>query len=212
MAYDLIKRTLDVIGATLLLVILSPILVLAAVLIKFTSTGPIFVEQSDRVGQNRRLFRMYKFRSMIKNSHDLLRTDPKFKKLLEEYKDNSFKLGKDPRVTAVGSFLRRFSIDELPQLINVIKGEMSLIGPRAYYPDELSEQQNKYPNCKTKIILALTIKPGMTGLWQVSGRSKIGFEKRIDLDSTYAKSKSLLLDLKIALKTPLAVFSGEGVN
>lgn len=212
MFYDLLKRILDVGGAILFLGILSPVIILAAILVKITSDGPLLVEHSDRIGENNKLFRMYKFRSMIKNSHQLIRNDPKFKKLLEEYKSNSFKLGKDPRITAVGTFLRRFSIDELPQLFNVLKGDMSLIGPRAYYRDELDEQKKRYPFCKENISVALSVKPGMTGLWQVSGRSKIGFEKRVELDSNYAKSKSLVLDLVILLKTPWAVFAGEGVN
>ncbi len=212
MAYDFLKRSLDLIGASFFLILLSPVILVAALLIKLTSAGPILVEQSDRIGKNAKLFRMYKFRSMIRNSHELIRTDPKFKKLLESYKDNSFKLEKDPRVTPLGRFLRRLSIDELPQLVNVIKGEMSLIGPRAYYPDELEEQKKKYPECSEMIAEALKARPGMTGLWQVSGRSRVGFEKRIELDSNYAKSKSLILDLGILLKTPYAIFAGEGVS
>ncbi len=212
MVYDLIKRILDLVGAVLLLIVLSPLIILAAFLVKFTSDGPLLVEQSNRVGKNSKFFRMYKFRSMIKDSHKLIRTDPKYKKLLDEYKSNSFKLKSDPRVTSIGGFLRRFSIDELPQLFNVIKGDMSLIGPRALYPDELFEQKKKFPKCGSLIAQALSVRPGMTGLWQVSGRSKVGFEKRIEMDANYAKSKSLLLDLTILLKTPWAVAAGEGVN
>ncbi len=212
MVYDFLKRFLDLLGALFFLVILSPILILTVIAVRVTSKGPIFVEQSNRVGKKSRFFRMYKFRSMIKNSHKLIRTDPKYKKLLDEYKNNSFKLKSDPRITSIGGFLRRFSIDELPQLFNVIKGDMSLIGPRALYPDELFEQKKKFPNFESLINQALSVRPGMTGLWQVSGRSKIGFEKRIELDSHYAKSKSLFLDLVILLKTPWAVFVGEGVN
>lgn len=211
MIYDFLKRFFDLFGAIICLIILSPIIILALITIYLTSEGPILVEQSNRVGLRSRFFRMYKFRSMIKDSHKLIRTDPKYKKLLSQYKENSFKLKSDPRITSVGGFLRRFSIDELPQLINVIKGDMSLIGPRALYPDELFEQKKKFPQSESLITQALSVRPGMTGLWQVSGRSKIGFEKRIEMDATYAKSKSLFLDLKILLKTPWAIFVGEGV-
>lgn len=211
MIYDFTKRLFDILGALICLLMLSPLIILTALLVKISSEGPLFVEISDRVGKNGKKFRMYKFRSMIKDSHKKLRTDPKFKKLLDQYKDNSFKLDNDPRVTPIGRFLRRFSLDELPQLFNVLKGEMSLIGPRAYYPDELEEQRSKYPSCNENIETALGIRPGMTGLWQTSGRSRVGFEKRIELDAHYAKSHSILLDLTILLKTPWAVFAGEGV-
>ncbi len=211
MVYFFLKRVIDLVGAILGLIILLPIMILAALAIKLTSEGPILVENSNRVGQKGKTFRMYKFRSMLKDSHKLLRTDPKYKELLEKYKQNNFKLDKDPRITKVGSFLRKTSIDELPQLINVLRNEMSLIGPRAYYPDELSEQTKKFPNCKQLVESSLTVKPGVTGLWQVSGRSSIGFEERIKMDADYARAKSLWLDLKIMLKTPFAVWRGEGV-
>lgn len=210
MVYDFVKRFIDLIGASLGLILFSPILILTALLIKITSVGPIFVEHSDRLGKNEKIFRMLKFRTMLKNSHQLIRTDPKYSQLLDEYKKNSFKLANDPRVTPVGKFLRRASIDELPQLFNVLRNEMSLVGPRAYYPDELEEQKKKFPKCTSYIRTALKVKPGMTGLWQVSGRSQILFEKRIEMDATYAEKKSLLLDLYIVLKTPLAILKGEG--
>lgn len=212
MFYSFIKRILDLIGASFCLLILSPLIILAAILVKLSSEGPILVEQSNRVGKEGKVFRMYKFRSMIKNSHHLIRTDPKYKQLLEKYKENSFKLPMDPRITKIGLILRRLSIDELPQLFNVIKGEMSLIGPRAYYPDELVQQRKKYPICEKLINQTLEVRPGMTGLWQVSGRSRINFEKRIELDATYAKSKSLILDFAILLRTPAAILAGEGVS
>lgn len=210
MVYAFVKRSVDLIGATLGLILFSPLLLLTAVLIKLTSPGPVFVEHSDRLGRKGKVFRMLKFRTMLKNSHQLIRTDPKYSKLLEEYKKNSFKLNQDPRVTALGRFLRRASIDELPQLINVVKNDMSLIGPRAYYPDELAEQKRKFPHCNSFIETALKVKPGMTGLWQVSGRSEILFEKRIEMDAAYTEKKSLWLDFVILLKTPIAVLKGEG--
>src|SRR3990167_2434729 len=168
MLYPSVKRLLDTVGSLLGLVIFSPLLVLSAILIKVTSEGQVFVEHSDRVGKDEVIFKMWKFRTMVKNSHQLIRTDPKFKELLTEYKENSFKLVNDPRITPLGRFLRRASIDELPQFVNVLLGQMSLIGPRAYYPDELSAQKEKFPDCRDFIKTALTVRPGMTGLWQVS--------------------------------------------
>ncbi len=209
--YDFFKRVLDIIGALVGIIIFSPFLITAAVLIKLTSAGPIFVEHSNRVGRNGKIFRMYKFRSMIKDAHVLIRTDPKFREIYEEYKKNSFKLKEDPRVTKVGRMLRSTSIDEFPQLFNVLKGEMSLVGPRAYYPDELEENRKTYPQSSKFIDESLQVKPGMTGLWQVSGRSSVGFEKRIELDAQYAKNHSLWLDAKIFLKTPRALLSKDGV-
>lgn len=147
---------------------------------------------------------------MIVNAHNLLRTNSKFKKLYEEYKKNSFKLKNDPRVTRVGRFIRKHSLDEIPQLINVLKGEMSLVGPRAYYPDELETQQKKYPHTRKLVKKVLSIKPGITGIWQTSGRSEVNFDKRIALDASYVDNLSLWLDLKIILKTPWVMITGKG--
>ncbi len=210
MIYDFVKRVLDIFGALFGLIVFSPILVLISLFIKLTSEGPVLVENSDRVGKDEVNFRMLKFRTMVKNSHLLIRTDPKYRELLTMYKNNSFKLTNDPRVTPLGKILRRTSIDELPQFVNVLLGQMSLVGPRAYYPDELASQRKKFPNCREFIEQSLTVKPGMTGLWQVSGRSEVGFERRIQMDADYAKSRSILLDFLILLRTPMAVFKGEG--
>lgn len=212
MSYEPLKRTMDVVLSASGLIILSPILLFAALVVKLTSEGAVFVEISNRVGKKGQVFRMYKFRTMIKDSHLLIRKDPRFRRLFEEYRKNSFKLKKDPRVTPFGAFLRKTSIDELPQLLNVLKGEMSLVGPRAFYKDELNAQKKKFPLCQKLVQEALKVKPGITGIWQVSGRSKIGFEKRIEMDATYAQKKSLLLDLYILAKTPLAIIKGEGVS
>ena len=146
---------------------------------------------------------MYKFRSMITNAHQILREDPKFAELYKEYKKGSYKLMNDPRITPVGKFIRKHSIDEIPQLLNVIRGEMSIVGPRAYYRDELDEQQKKYPYTKPMVRKVLSVKPGITGLWQVSGRSEINFDKRIALDAYYVDTISLLNDLRIIFKTLL---------
>ncbi len=210
MYYGLVKRIIDFTGALFLLILFSPILVVAATAIKLSSKGPVLADIPKRVGKNGRLFRLYKFRSMIVNAHKLMKTDPKFKKLYQEYKKSSYKLHEDPRVTNIGKIIRRYSIDEMPQLVNVLKGEMSLVGPRAYYPDELEEQQKKYPHTKKLVRETLSVKPGITGFWQVSGRSEVNFDKRIEMDAYYARKKSVLFDILIILKTPWAMLSGKG--
>lgn len=210
MFYDFIKRVLDIIGASVGLIILTPIFLLIALGIKFSSRGPILADTPMRVGKGGNLFKMYKFRSMIANAHRLLKTDPRFKKLYEEYKMSSYKLSQDPRITLFGKFIRKYSLDELPQLINVLRGEMSLVGPRAYYPDELSQQQKNYPQTLKFVRIILSGKPGITGIWQVSGRSQINFERRVKLDSMYVKRRSIFYDLWILLKTIPAVLSGKG--
>ena len=147
---------------------------------------------------------------MIVDAHKLLRTDPQFKMLYDEYKKSSYKLNDDPRVTKVGRLIRRHSIDEVPQLINVLRGEMSIVGPRPYYPDELNEQTNKYPHARKLLKDVLSVKPGITGFWQVTGRSEVNFDKRIQMDAHYAKKRSVLYDLSIIAKTPFAMLSGKG--
>lgn len=208
--YEILKRLLDIISAIILLIIFSPIIILVSILIKLDSSGPIFADTPERVGKNGRLFKMYKFRSMVQNAHELLRENPKYSKLFATYKKGSYKLKDDPRITKIGHFLRKHSIDEVPQLLNVLRGEMSLVGPRAYYPDELREQQKKYPNTRNSVKIVLSVKPGVTGFWQVSGRSEINFDKRIQMDADYVKKRSILYDLYIIAKTPWAMVSGKG--
>ena len=210
MFYETQKRIIDLVGGTLLLIIFSPIMIVTAIAIKLTSKGPVFADIPKRVGRGGKLFRLYKFRSMFVNAHNLMKTDPRFKKLYEEYKKSSYKLHKDPRVTKLGKFIRKYSIDETPQFINVIKGEMSIVGPRAYFADELEDQQRKYIKTKPLVKEMLTIKPGITGYWQVTGRSEVNFDKRIEMDAYYARKKSILLDILILLKTPWAMISGKG--
>jgi lipopolysaccharide/colanic/teichoic acid biosynthesis glycosyltransferase len=147
---------------------------------------------------------------MVMNAHEKLRHDPKLAKLYGEYKRNSYKLRTDPRVTRVGRFIRKHSLDEIPQLLNVLLGEMSLVGPRPYYPDELIEQQRKYPHTRNLVKIVLSAKPGITGQWQVSGRSEVNFDKRIKMDADYVQKRSLLLDISILLKSPWAMISGKG--
>lgn len=210
MSYETIKRLIDILGASFLLIFFSPIFVTSAICIKLTSKGPVFADTPKRVGKGGKLFYPFKFRSMILNAHDLLRSDPKFKKLYEQYKKSSYKLYDDPRVTKVGKFIRKHSIDEIPQLINVLRGEMSIVGPRPYYPDELEEQQKRYPFTKNLVREVLSVKPGITGFWQVTGRSEVNFDKRIEMDAYYARKKSIILDILILLKTPWVMISGKG--
>lgn len=210
MLYDITKRVLDILLSIFLVVLFSPFIFLIAIAIKLDSEGPVFADTPERVGQYGRLFKMYKFRSMIKNAHELLVHDLGYKKLYENYKKSGYKLRSDPRITSVGRLIRKYSFDEIPQFLNVLRGEMSIVGPRAYYPDELSEQQKQYPKTKDAVRIVLSVKPGITGVWQVSGRSEINFDKRIQLDASYAKKRSILYDLYIILKTPFAMLSGKG--
>lgn len=208
--YEKVKRFMDIIIAVIALVVFSPIMLLTAMAIKLTSPGPVFADIPKRAGKNGKLFRLYKFRSMIPNAYIKIRTDPKLKKLLEEYQKAGYKLQDDPRITPIGKIIRKTSIDEIPQFINVLKGDMSVVGPRPYYPEELKTQQKQYPDTKKLIKDALTVKPGITGYWQVSGRSDVNFDKRIAMDAAYAKSKSILWDIWIMIQTPWAIFSGKG--
>lgn len=210
MFYDLAKRTIDLLGAIILGLIFLPVCLATALAIKLDSSGPILADTPRRVGKSGRLFKLYKFRSMIINAHRILKTSPKFEKLYEEYKKESYKLRDDPRVTRVGRFIRKHSIDEIPQLLNVLKGDMSLVGPRPYYPDELEEQQKKYPGTEELVKVVLSVRPGITGSWQVSGRSEVNFDKRIEIDAQYVRRKNILDDIIILLKSPWAMVSGKG--
>ncbi len=205
-----LKRLMDVVLASILLIVFSPICLVVSIAIKLDSEGPVFADVPERVGQNGDLFKMFKFRSMIKNAHVLLHTDSRFKTLFEQYQKDSYKLKDDPRVTPVGKWIRKHSLDEIPQLFNVLLGEMSIVGPRAYYPDELQNQQKKHPDTKKFVADVLSVKPGITGLWQVSGRSEVHFDKRIALDAEYIKAISLWEDIRIIVKTPLVMITGRG--
>lgn len=210
MIYSFFKRCIDIVGACMLVIFFLPIGVITALAIRLDSPGPVFADTPKRVGKDGKLFKLFKFRSMIANAHDMLRKDAKMASLFDEYRHNSYKLKNDPRVTRVGKFIRKHSIDEIPQLFNVLKGEMSLVGPRPYYPDELTEQQKKFPQTKELVKVVLSAKPGMTGYWQVSGRSEVNFDKRIQMDADYVQKKSILLDITIILKSPWAMISGKG--
>lgn len=214
MIYDFAKRLIDIIGSLLALILLSPIIILFIVLVTISSPGPVFYTP-ERVGKRGKRFKMLKFRSMnmykIKgrwvHANQYLEFNPKLKK---EYQKNSFKLINDPRITPIGKVLRRLSIDEIPQLANVLIGDMSLVGPRAYQHDELVHQQRVYPHTKKFVQTILMARPGASGPWQVSGRSHINFDKRVEMDATYVKRRSILYDLWIIIKTPFAMITGTG--
>ncbi|HET7098914.1 MAG TPA: sugar transferase [Patescibacteria group bacterium] len=214
MIYDFIKRIVDIVSSILLIILFSPIMLVTAIITRLTSKGPILVESTNshmqRIGKKGKIFRLFKFRSMFVRADSSLENDPQFKILYEEYKKSNFKLHNDPRVTKFGKFIRKYSIDEMPQLFNVLKGDMSLVGPRPYHSDELVKQKLKYPNTGQFIKDTQTVKPGITGYWQVSGRSLVNFDKRIEMDAYYAKKKSLWMDLYIILKTPFVMISGVG--
>lgn len=208
--YVFIKRLIDIVGSLLLILIFAPLVVITIFAIKITSIGPVLADTPKRVGKRGKLFKMFKFRTMVVNAHSMLRSDPKYKHLFEQYKRNSYKLKHDPRVTKLGKTLRKHSIDEIPQLLNVFLGDMSLVGPRAYYPDELTNQQKKYPHTRKLVKEVLSVKPGITGAWQVSGRSEVNFDKRIAIDAEYVRRQSVLYDIMILIRTPLAMVTGKG--
>ncbi len=210
MMYDVSKRLLDILISIVALIIFSPVILLTAIAIKVNTKGPLLADTPPRVGEGGDSFRMYKFRSMVANAHGMLTSDPKYKSLLDEYKKGGYKLKGDPRITPVGRFIRKYSLDEIPQFVNVLRGDMSVVGPRAYYQDELRDQQKKYPHTRDAVKIVLSVKPGITGVWQVSGRSDINFDKRIQLDAHYAKKRSIVYDVLLILKTPKAMFSGKG--
>jgi lipopolysaccharide/colanic/teichoic acid biosynthesis glycosyltransferase len=212
MFYDAAKRVLDVVVALVVLVVFSPVFLMMPWLIRLTSAGPVLADIPQRVGKNRRPFRIYKFRSMVPNAHEMLKTDPRYKSLYQKYLRNNYKLAveEDPRITRMGRWLRKYSLDELPQVFNVLKGEMSIVGPRAYYSEELEKQQLVFPQTKPYINKLLTVKPGVTGRWQVNGRNEIDFAERVKMDAAYAENRSLVEDLVIILRTPHAMFSGKG--
>src|SRR3989344_74550 len=214
MSYETIKRVIDIIGSLILIILFSPIMLATAIAIKLTSPGPVFVEKENehmkRLGKNRKLFRLYKYRSMMVKADILERTDPRYKNVyIEKRTSGNYKPSNDPRVTPVGKFIRKHSIDEMPQLLNVLKGEMSIVGPRAYLPDELEEQKKKYKGTDKYIEEMLMVKPGISGYWQVTGRSNVHFDKRIEMDAYYARKRSLLFDILIMLRTPWAMISGK---
>jgi exopolysaccharide biosynthesis polyprenyl glycosylphosphotransferase len=192
------KRVLDLTLSVVGLIVISPFLLIVAILIKFFDRGSVLYTQK-RIGQNNKEFDVYKFRTMYEGSHE-----QRAQVMAETNKDPRLaKDPQDPRITKPGLFLRRWSIDEIPQIINVLKGEMSLVGPRP----PLAEEVNQYEKSETRRLL---VKPGLTGLWQVSGRSELDWEDAVRLDLYYVENWSLTLDILIIIRTAAAVWRGEG--
>jgi len=201
--YLIFKRTFDFIAALMALILLSPIFIIVAILIKREDKGHVFLAQ-ERIGKNGENFKLYKFRSMVENADEILMELLKDPKIEKEYKKN-MKLKNDPRITKIGKILRKTSLDELPQLINVLKGEMSLIGNRPYLPREKKDMDSYYEDI-------IKTKPGITGYWQVNGRSNLSFKERLKLESYYSNNATLSLDIKIFFLTFYVVITGKGAE
>jgi Undecaprenyl-phosphate galactose phosphotransferase WbaP len=200
-----VKRTFDIVVAALLLMLLAPLLISVAVLIRREEGGPVFFYH-DRIGYNGRLYRLIKFRSMAVDADATLeRWKQSRPELWARYCTDNFKLADDPRVTRVGRWIRRTSIDELPQLWNVLRGDMSLVGPRPLLAREI-------PDYGKSINIYKAVRPGITGLWQVSGRSTTTFKQRITMDRWYVRNWSLCCDLGILARTVRVVFRGDGAH
>jgi exopolysaccharide production protein ExoY len=200
--FDSTKRIIDILGSVIGIILTLPIFILILGFYLFGSNkGPILFKQT-RIGKNGKKFYIYKFRSMIINAEEKLKTN---KSLYEKYIRNNFKLEpeEDPRITQFGQFLRKTSLDELPQFINVLKGEMSLVGPRPVVVEELNEYKDK----KNEF---LSVKPGITGYWQVCGRSEVGYPERVNIELYYVYNRSLMLDIKILFKTVIQVLLRKG--
>ena len=199
-SYIFLKRLIDLFGSVIGLIVLSPIIFIVSLLIKFESKGPVIFSQ-DRIGKDGKVFKMYKFRSMVVNAEEL-------KEKLKEQNEMSgpmFKMKEDPRVTKVGKFIRKTSIDELPQLINILKGNMSLVGPRPSLPKEVEQFEDW-------MMERLEVKPGLTCYWQVSGRNNIDFEDWMKLDIKYVRERNTLTDIKLIFKTVFVLFGDENAR
>lgn len=199
LVYNFFKRSFDIISASIGILFLLPLFIVLAIMVKLDSKGPIFFSHK-RIGKNGKIIGIYKFRSMVSNSEEI------FKNFTEEQKkefEKNFKLDDDPRITKIGGFLRKTSLDELPQLLNIIKGDMSVVGPRPIVRAEVE----KYGVCADKLF---SVKPGLTGFWQANGRSDTTYEERVQMDMYYIDNRSFLLDIRIILKTVISVIRKEG--
>lgn len=197
--YKIVKRISDVVLATIGLILLLPIFIIIGLAIKIESKGPVFFKHT-RIGKNGKIIKIYKFRTMVNNAEQLIQ---KFTpEQMKEYKEN-YKLTNDPRITKIGKFLRKTSLDELPQLINIIKGELSIIGPRPV----VSEELEKYGVNAEKF---LSVTPGLTGYWAANGRSDTTYEQRMEMELFYVDNLSLKLDIQVFFKTILSVIKRKG--
>lgn len=197
--YDFVKRVFDIVWSLIGLIVLSPVFIILSILVKTTSEGPVFFAHK-RVGKGGKTIKIYKFRSMVTNAEELIKQFTPEQKA--EYEKN-FKLENDPRITKVGNFMRKTSLDELPQLINILKGDISIVGPRPVMDVETKIYGN-YRN------MLLSVKPGLTGFWAANGRSHTTYTRRRAMEIYYVKNRSVLLDLKIIFKTFISVFKRDG--
>jgi lipopolysaccharide/colanic/teichoic acid biosynthesis glycosyltransferase len=198
--YEFIKRAADIICSSLALIVLFPILVVVSILIKIETKGQVIFSQ-DRVGIDGKIFKMYKFRSMVTNAEELK------EKLMEQNERSGpmFKIRDDPRITKVGRFIRKTSIDELPQLVNILKGDMSIVGPRPSLPKEVKQFEGW-------MIKRLNVKPGLTCYWQVAGRNDIDFEEWMKLDVRYVAERNIIIDAKLIFKTFFVLFGDKNAS
>ena len=199
--YNILKRVIDIVGSLAGIILLSPVFLIVSILIKLEDPkGKVFFTQ-ERNGIYPTTFKMYKFRSMVHNAEELLES------LMDQNEQTGpvFKITDDPRITKVGKFIRKTSIDELPQLFNVLKGDMSIVGPRPPIPHEVA-QYTPYQ------MQRLAVKPGITCIWQVSGRNNIGFDEWVEMDLEYIKNRSLWLDIKLIFKTVFVLFGDENAS
>ncbi|WP_138211333.1 sugar transferase [Hathewaya histolytica] len=199
--YNLTKRIIDIFGSLIGLILLSPIFIIISVLIKINSRGAIFFSHK-RIGRAGKIINVYKFRTMVPNAEDLIEKLPEHQK--KEFMEN-FKLENDPRITSIGKFLRKSSLDELPQLFNILIGNMSIVGPRPI----VEKESIKYGQDASKL---LSVKPGLTGMWQANGRSDTTYEERVQMDMDYIDNRSFWLDIKIIFQTVIAVIKKRGAR
>ena len=208
--YSFVKRCFDIVSATGVLIIFSPVFLIVPILIKLDSPGPVFYKQR-RVGKDGKEFYIYKFRNMFTDADAMVLNDPVFRKLFKKKSGWKMDMDKDPRITRVGMFLRKYSLDELPQIFNILNGDMSMVGPRAYrrdnVGDEIEEQLKLFPELREEMAIALTVKPGLTGPWQTSGRNQLAWDQRVKLDAEYARKQNLWYDIQLVLRTPQSMLS-----
>jgi undecaprenyl-phosphate galactose phosphotransferase len=210
--YVFAKRFFDVVIALILLILTAPIFLISIILIKLDGTGgPIFAKYPPRFGLEGNQFKMFKFRTMIPGAHKLLE-EKMHRKLKEKSSSESFKIKKeeDSRITWVGKILRSYDFDELPQLLNVVRGDMSIVGPRPYMCEEVEMLIKRDRDLKKSFAQIFKVRPGITGLWQVSGRNNLTMRERIALDVSYVGELSLIKDFIILIKTPLVVITRNG--
>ncbi len=212
MFYPKIKRIGDIVISSILILLFTPFFLVVAVIIKLTDGGEVFLSDPLRIGLDGKSFFMYKFRTMIPNAHREIMKNPKYREKKKQWMKNGGKLRikDDPRITWIGKILRRTDLDELPELFNVLKGEMSLVGPRPSYQYEIDQYLKKNPDKMALVYEVWSVKPGLTGLWQVSGRNKIHFNERMKMDAVYSQNYDLVLDLGILLQTPYVVLTRKG--